>query len=82
VGLHQIEQVVRQHKVLNYSSLDPDLQRGCLWSRGQRGGGVEQALRALGGDATIAVIPEGPYVFALPGGEYVAEHSVEEMMAE
>jgi nickel-dependent lactate racemase len=79
-GLHQIEQVLREHRVLNYSTLDPDLQRRLFVEPiTSVEAGVKQALRALGPDATIAVIPEGPYVLPCLKGEYVAEHSVEEM---
>jgi nickel-dependent lactate racemase len=82
-GLHQIEQAVRDHHVLNYSGLDPALQRRLFVEPVESvEAGVEQALRALGRDATIAVIPEGPYVLPCLRGEYVAEHSVAEMMAE
>jgi nickel-dependent lactate racemase len=79
-GLHQIEQVVRHHHVLNYSTLDPALQRRLFVEPVESvEAGVEEALRALGPDATIAVIPEGPYVLPCLRGEYVAEHSVAEM---
>ena len=78
-GLQQIEQVVRHHRVLNYSTLDPALQRRLFVEPVESvEAGVEQALRALGPDATIAVIPEGPYVLPCLRGEYVAEHSVAE----
>lgn len=81
-GLHQIEQVVRGHRILNYSTLDPDLQRQLFVQPVESvEAGVEQALAELGPDATIAVIPEGPYVLPCLRGEYVAEHSVPEMMA-
>jgi nickel-dependent lactate racemase len=82
-GLHQIEQVVRGHHVLNYSTLDPALQRELFVEPVESvEAGVEQALAALGPDATIAVIPEGPYVLPCLRGEYVAEHSVAEMMGQ
>ncbi len=82
-GLHQIEQVAREHRLLNYSTLDPDLQRRLFVEPiPSVEAGVEAALAALGPQATIAVIPEGPYVLPCLRGEYVAEHTVAEMMAE
>ncbi len=82
-GLHQIEMVARDHHILNYSTLDPDLQRRLFVQPATSvEAGVEQALAALGPDATIAVIPEGPYVLPCLRGEYAAEHTVAEMMRE
>ncbi|HEY3398877.1 MAG TPA: nickel-dependent lactate racemase [Armatimonadota bacterium] len=81
-ALHQIEQVTREHRVLNFSTLDPDLQRRLgLEPMASVEAGVAQALAALGPEATITVLPEGPYVLPCLRGEYVAEHSVPEMMA-
>ena len=42
---------------------------------------MAQALADLGPEATIAVIPEGPYVLPCLRGEFRAEHTVPEMMA-
>lgn len=82
-GIHQIEQALRQHRVLNYSSLPREVQQQLpvepIESVEE---GVELALTELGTAATIAVIPEGPYVLPCVKGEYLAEHSVEEMVAE
>jgi len=81
-AVHQMEQVLREHRVLNYSALSPDLQRQLFVEPIESvEAGVEQALAELGEEASIAVIPEGPYVLPCLRGEYIAEHTVVEMMA-
>ncbi|NLO72927.1 MAG: nickel-dependent lactate racemase [candidate division WS1 bacterium] len=80
-AIHQIEMPLRQARVLNYSSLPRDLHQRLLVEPIESvEAGVEQALATLGPDATIAVIPEGPYVLPCLKGEYLAEHSVDDMM--
>ena len=81
-GPHQIEMVKREHTILNYSGLAPDLQRRLMVEPIESvEAGVAQALADLGPEATIAVIPEGPYVLPCLRGEFRAEHTVPEMMS-
>lgn len=81
-AVHQMEQVLREHRVLNYSALPADLQRQLFVEPiASVEAGVEQALAELGPEASLAVIPEGPYLLPCLRGEYVAEHTVTQMMA-
>ena len=63
-GLHQLEKVLRNHKIYNYSrGIAPETQKQ-LFVEPIRSveQGVARALAEYGSQATIAVIPEGPYV--------------------
>ncbi len=62
--LHVLEKVLRRCEVLNYcTGLDADTQRALFVEPIESiEAGVAQALAKHGPDATIAVIPEGPYV--------------------
>jgi nickel-dependent lactate racemase len=82
-ALQRIEQALREHRILNYSSLPPDVQRRMFMEPVESvEAGVARALADLGPEATIAVIPEGPYVLPCVRGTYLAEHSVGDMMEE
>ena len=82
-AIHQIEQALREHRIFNYSRLPHDLQRRLFVEPVDSvEAGVELALQALGRDAGITVIPEGPYLLPCLRGDYLAEHSVDDMIAE
>ena len=79
--LQEMEKVLRKARVLNYSTgIDRETQR-CLFVEpiASVEEGVAQALERHGPDATIAVIPEGPYVLACLADDLVGCRTVREM---
>ncbi len=83
-ALHQLEKVLRQHRIYNYSTgIPPEQQRELFVEPVDSVEvGLEQALSKHGPDATIAVIPEGPYVMPCLASDRVGRMSVPQMKEE
>jgi len=83
-ALHQLEKVLRQHKIYNYSSGILPVQQRQLFVEpiDSMEAGIERALAEYGPDATIAVIPEGPYVMPCLASHRVGRMSMPQMKEE
>ncbi len=83
-GLHQLEKVLREHKIYNYSTGIPPIQQRQLFVEpiSSVEAGLERALAEYGSDATVAVIPEGPYVMPCLASDRVGRMSVSQMKEE
>lgn len=79
---HVVEKVLREHEVISVSSgLSADQKRKCfLPSADSVEEALEQALERLGPEATVAVMPDGPYVLACRADDPVARMTVTEML--
>lgn len=80
-ALHQLEKVLRNHTVYNYSTgISAELQRELFVEPvSSVAEGLERALVEYGPDAKIAVIPEGPYVMPCLRTSRVGMMTVREM---
>jgi nickel-dependent lactate racemase len=80
--LQEMHKVCRQASILNYSTgVSPEVQRELFVEPvASVEAGVAEALRRHGPDATIAVIPEGPYVLACLSEDLVGRRNVREMI--
>jgi len=76
--VQELEDVLRHCEVMNYSTgIDQDTQRGLFVEPVTSvEAGVEAALTKHGSDASIAVIPDGPYVLACLRDDMVGSRSV------
>ncbi len=83
-ALHQLEKVLRERKIYNYSAgIPPDQQRQLFVEPiDSVEAGIERALAEYGSDATIAVIPEGPYVMPCLASDRVGRMNVSQMKEE
>ncbi len=83
-ALHQLEKVLRQHKIYNYSTgISPAQQRELFVEPvSSVEAGLEQALAEYGSDATVAVISEGPYVMPCLTSDRVGRMNVSQMKEE
>jgi len=83
-ALHQLEKVLRQHKIYNYSTgISPEQQRQLFVEPvSSPEAGIERALAEYGSDATVAVIPEGPYVMPCLASDRVGMMNVPQMKEE
>ncbi len=83
-ALHQLEKVLRERRVYNYTLGVPPAQQKQLFVEpiGSIEEGLERALVEYGPDAKIAVIPEGPYVMPCLANCRVGRMTVREMMEE
>ena len=83
-ALHQLEKVLRQRKIYNYSTGIPPEQQLQLFVEPVSSveAGLEQALTQHGPDATVAVIPEGPYVMPCLASDRVGMMNVPQMKEE
>ena len=83
-ALHQLEKVLREHKIYNYSTGIPPAQQRQLFVEPVSSveAGLEQALAEHGPDATVAVIPEGPYVMPCLAADRVGRMNVPQMKKE
>jgi len=83
-ALHQLDKVLRQHNVYNYSTgIPPDQQRQLFVEPvSSVEAGLEQALAEHGRDATVAVIPEGPYVMPCLASSRLGKMNVSQMKEE
>ncbi|MEN6642431.1 MAG: nickel-dependent lactate racemase [Armatimonadia bacterium] len=78
--LQEMEKVCRRATVYSVSSLPAETQRKLFVEpAGTVEGAVERALAVHGPEATIAVIPEGPYVLACLEDDMVGRTNVREM---
>jgi len=80
--LHVVEKVLRHCEVISVSDL-PESESGRLpFARADTvEDAVEQALSDHGPEASIAVMPEGPYVLACLSSDPVGRMTVEQMLA-
>ncbi len=79
--LQEMHKVCRQATVISVSSLPVETQRRLFVEPAESvEAAVAQALAAHGPDATIAVIPEGPYVLACLQDDLVGMRNVREMV--
>ena len=79
--LQEMHKVCRHARVTSVSSLPADLQRQLFVEPAESvEAAVAQALAVHGPDATIAVIPEGPYVLACLQEDLVGMRNVREMV--
>ncbi len=76
--VQELDLVLRHCEVLNYGTgIDPETQRGLFVEPiASVEEGVRAALTRHGADATVAVIPEGPYVLACLKDDIVGSRSV------
>ena len=83
-ALHQLDKVLRQGKIYNYSTgIPPDQQRQLFVEPvSSVEAGLEQALTEHGPDATVAVIPEGPYVMPCLASSRLGKMNVSQMKEE
>ncbi len=83
-ALHQLEKVLRGRKIYNYSTGIPPAQQRQLFVEPVSSveAGLEQALTEHGPDATVAVIPEGPYVMPCLASHRVGRMNVPQMKEE
>jgi len=83
-ALHQLDKVLRQHNVYNYSTGIPPAQQRELFVEPVSSVevGLEQALTEHGPDATVAVIPEGPYVMPCLASDRMGRMNVLQMKEE
>ncbi len=83
-ALHQLEKVLRERKVYNYSTGIPPEQKKKLFVEpiSSVEEGLEQALAEYGRGAKIAVIPEGPYVMPCLADCRVGRMTVRQMQEE
>lgn len=81
--LQEMQKVTCRARILNYSGcLAPEVQRDLFVEPiPSVEAGIELALQQHGPDATIAVIPEGPYVLACLPDDLVGSRTVGEMVA-
>lgn len=79
--LQEMEKVCRRATIHSVSSLPPETQHRLFVEPAESvEAAVEQALAIHGPDATIAVIPEGPYVLACLQDDLVGKRNVDEML--
>lgn len=80
-GLHQLEKRLRNHKIYNYSSgIAPETQKQLFVEPiSSVEEGVARALAEYGSQATIAVIPEGPYVMPCLRTDPLGQMNVRQM---
>ncbi len=79
--LQEMHKVCRQATIISVSSLPADLQRELFVVPAETvEAAVTQALAVHGPDASIAVIPEGPYVLACLQDDLVGMRNVREMV--
>jgi nickel-dependent lactate racemase len=78
-----MHKVACRARLLNYTTgIPPEAQRNLFVEPlASVEAGVEQALQHHGPDATIAVIPEGPYVLACLADDLVGSKTVRGMVA-
>ncbi len=83
-ALHQFEKILREHKIYNYSTGIPSEQQRQLFVEPVSSVevGLERALAEHGPDATVAVVPEGPYVMPCLASDRVGRMSVSQMKEE
>ncbi len=83
-ALHLLEKPLRSRRIMNYSTGIPFETQKQLFVEPIPSveAGIATALAEYGSDATIAVIPEGPYVIACLAGSRLGRLNVREMMAE
>jgi nickel-dependent lactate racemase len=82
-ALHHLEKVLRNHTIYNYSTGIPlEIQRKLFVEPvGSVEEGLERALAEQGPEASIAVLPDGPYVLPCLRGEPLGQMNVHEMAA-
>ncbi len=82
-GLHQLEIVLRDHQIYNYSTGIPaEVQRQLFVEPiSSVEDGVQRAVAEHGPEATIAVIPEGPYVMPVLSSDPRGQMNVRQMAA-
>ncbi len=80
-GLHQLEKTLRHHQVYNCSAgLAPEVQKQLFVEPiSSVEEGVARALAEHGSQATIAVIPEGPYVMPCVRTDPLGQMNVRQM---
>ncbi len=83
-ALHQLEKVLRERRIYNYSTGVPPEQQRQLFVEPVNSveEGLGRALAEYGPDAKIAVIPEGPYVLPCLADCRVGRMTVREMTEE
>jgi len=83
-ALHQLEKVLRERKIYNYSTGISSEQQRQLFVEpvSSPEAGIERALSEHGPDATIAVIPEGPYVMPCLASSRLGKMNVSQMKEE
>ncbi len=83
-ALHQLDKVLRQRKIYNYSTgISPAQQRQLFVEPvSSVEAGLAQALAEHGPDATVAVIPEGPYVMPCLASSRLGKMNVSQMKEE
>ena len=76
--------MLREHKIYNYSTGIPPAQQRQLFVEPVSSveAGLEQALAEHGPDATVAVIPEGPYVMPCLAADRMGRMNVPQMKKE